>query len=439
MIKICAYVQGKYAKQTYSNENFNVRQWVGLQVIIDSLTRSGYQVEYAGAATAYKYDIVLVSITSDCDWWGFIAERMQWPSGDYTVIVGGAGVLNVRPFLPFADCFILGRGENLILDIVREIQDGGKYKDPSVIWADQFSMDSRYTIRQEDIYPHEVMLTNGKTFNEHAMGCNHKCLFCGYAYQRHSVGNDEGFSSGSGLWTGEQINRESALLDMHKSGNYDLKYLRITAIDGMSERLRKMVKKPISNEILQELFERMATFDKPHQLKIYNIIGYPSETQDDWMEFLEILQRADAKLVPSKQWSIVLHCTPFRAMPATPAACWPMSYINYRGQIAKVLGNGKYKGNIFYQGNRFWAVEGMGTDSLSTVILSAIAHRGVEADSDNIRKISLSHKFWHANSAVRQATLEKYFDVQALFGAFTADTLPTRNIGTYLPIERAWG
>jgi hypothetical protein len=126
-------------------------------------------------------------------------------------------------------------------------------------------------------------------------------------------------------------------------------------------------------------------------------------------------------------------------MPATPAACWPISQINYRGKIAKILGKGQYKGNIFSQGNKFWAVEGMGTDSLSTVMLSAIALRGIEADADNIAKLALSHKFWAANSKIKQDTLDKYFDVNTLFGEFDRDTLPTRNILTYLPVSNAWG
>jgi hypothetical protein len=274
-MKICAYVQAKYAKQTYSNENFNVRQWVDLSVIIDSLYRNGHIVDYAGSATVANYDIVLVSITSDCDWWSFIADRSNWPKGNYTVIVGGAGVLNVRPFLSFVDCFVLGRGENLIIDIIIGLMDGDHINDESIIWSDQFDINKIYRIRQERAYPYSVKLSNGKQFNEHSMGCNHKCLFCGYSWQRKSVGNDNGFVAGSGLWVDADINRESALLDLHKTG-YNFKHLRITAIDGMSERLRKMVNKPISNELLIEMFDQMAQFDKPHQLKIYNIVGYPS-------------------------------------------------------------------------------------------------------------------------------------------------------------------
>ena len=217
-------------------------------------------------------------------------------------------------------------------------------------------------------------------------------------------------------------------------------HLRTTAIDGFSERLRVGVNKPITRRIIHNFLIAMINAPvKPHQLKFYNICGYPTETDDDWMEFLDELRLADeATEAKDKQWSIVLHSTPFRAMPATPMACAPMSKRNYRGLIGSKLGNG-LKGNLIYQGKNLWAVESMGTDSLSTVMLSAIAHRGSVADAENIAKLCATKKFWSASSAVKELTLEKYFDMDKLFGAFTPETLPSRYLRTYLPVEKGWG
>lgn len=89
-MKICAYVQEAYAKANYKNECMDARQFVGLRVIIDCLNRAGYEVDYAGIATVHQYDVVLVSLTSDCDWWSYIAERQRWRKGDYKVLIGGA-------------------------------------------------------------------------------------------------------------------------------------------------------------------------------------------------------------------------------------------------------------------------------------------------------------------------------------------------------------
>lgn len=115
-----------------------------------------------------------------------------------------------------------------------------------------------------------------------------------------------------------------------------------------------------------------------------------------------------------------------------------MSLKNYRGLIGSKLGKG-LKGGLIYQGPSLWAVESMGTDSLSTVMLSAIAHRGSEADSENIAKLCATKKFWSAPSAAKEATLTKYFDMDDLFAAKTPEDLPSRYLRTYAQVEKAWG
>ena len=96
------------------------------------------------------------------------------------------------------------------------------------------------------------------------------------------------------------------------------------------------------------------------------------------------------------------------------------------------------KGNIFYQGNAMWCVESMSTESLPTVIQSAIVWRGTEKDSDNFAKVARSKKFCGASAAVKQKTLEQYFDVEQLFAEFSPQTLPTRYLKTYSKIEKMW-
>jgi radical SAM superfamily enzyme YgiQ (UPF0313 family) len=334
------------------------------------------------------------------------------------------------------DVAVFGRGEDLIIPVIESLPN--EYENESVLYPETFSVDRQYSIAQATKpYPRELTLEErGKKFREGEIGCPHKCYFCGYSWQRRYVGSGS-YKSGQGLFSKD--NRERAMLDLIKQPPAtwnDEGQLRIIGLDGISERLRLMCNKRITRESFRTFLSGLATINPPHQIKIYNIVGYPTETDEDYEEFIQDLKEVDRHLLPGKQWSIVLHCTPFRAMPATPAACWPMSYRNYRGQPARVMGKMRYKGNIFYQGNRFWAVEGMGTDSLSTVILSAICHRGVESDAQNVRKVATSNAYWRANSRTKQATLEKYFDVATLFGAFTWETLPTRYLTTYAQVEK---
>lgn len=440
-MRICAYVQEAYSKANYKNECMDTRQFVGLRVVIDCLERAGYSVEYAGLATVHQYDVVLVSLTADCDWWTFISERQRWRKGGYKVLVGGAGVLHVAPFLPWFYAAMLGRGENLIVPLIQGIESGDRWESESVLYSDTFSEDKIYRLAQVDIqYPHPIKLSENRNFCEGAIGCNHKCLFCGYTWQRKFVSPHEYYRMEDSLF-GNIADKERAMLDLDEDPrSIDFSHLRTTAIDGFSERLRVGVNKPITRRIIHNFLVAMINSPaKPHQLKFYNICGYPTETDEDWMEFLDELRLADeATDRRERQWSIVLHSTPFRAMPATPMACAPMSKRNYRGLIGGKLGAG-LKGNLIYQGKNLWAVESMGTDSLSTVMLSAIAHRGSREDSENIGRLCATKKFWSASASVREKTLERYFDMDRLFGPFTPETLPSRYLRTYLPVERGWG
>lgn len=283
-MKICAYVQQQYAKPTYSNECMDSRQFSGLKVVIDCLQRAGYEVQYAGAATVHNYDVVLVSLTSDCDWWGFIAEWVKWQRGSYRVIIGGAGVLHITPFLPFGDYFMFGRGENLTVPLVKGLESGNGFEHESIAQASTFCEDNIYRIAQVNCaYPHEVNLSSGKVFKEGPIGCNHKCLFCGYTWHRKFVSPYADYRMEDGLF-GNIADKERAMLDIASNPDIDFSRLRTTAIDGMSERIRFAVNKPISRDMMLDFLSRMVGSDaKPHQIKLYNIIGYPTESVDDWM------------------------------------------------------------------------------------------------------------------------------------------------------------
>lgn len=336
---------------------------------------------------------------------------------------------------------MFGRGEDLIVPLVKGIETENRYEHESVCYADSFCPDNIYRIAQVNHpYCHQLRLSEKRNFAEGAIGCNHKCLFCGYTWHRKFASPYAHYCMEDSLFGGI-ADKERAMLDLKEDPrSIDWAHLRTTAIDGFSERLRVGVGKPITREIINNFLVKMLEYEgKAHQLKLYNICGYPSETEEDWREFWEELRIADDS-VPKrdKQWSIVLHSTPFRAMPATPMACAPMSKRNYRGEMSRILGAG-LKGGLIYQGKSLWSVESMGTDSLPTVMLSAIAHRGSELDSENIAKLCATKKFWGASAAVKEATLTKYFDVDGLFDAFTPEKLPSRYLRTYEKVEKMWG
>lgn len=431
-MKIAVYINNNTAKANYKNENYNTRKNVGIAVVEDILRRAGHQIHYASSATVNQYDVILASMTADCDIWQFIRERAAWSKGNYKVLVGGAGILNVRPVLRFADYYLLGRAEGVISELIN-----GTYQGDSVIETAKFNVDKKYYINQVDCpYSHEIELSDGTVYQENQIGCNHKCLFCNYTWSRKFVGGNT--FQYRGLWSKNE-HVERAMLDMHAGVEVDLQKLRTTAIDGYSERLRRAVNKPITREMLRGFVGRIGQIERPHQFKIYNVCGYPTETENDMLEFLEDIKIADADLPEiEKGSSILLHNTPFRPMPATPLACEPAQFINQRGRAARILGS-KLKGNLIYQGNAIWAVEGMGVESLATHIESMIIHRGTEDDMDNVERIALSKKYKNANAVMKVKFLDKYFNLNRLFGRFDANTLPSRYIRTYAKVENEWG
>lgn len=89
-------------------------------------------------------------------------------------------------------------------------------------------------------------------------------------------------------------------------------------------------------------------------------------------------------------------------------------------------------------GNNVWCVESMGTESLASSMLSALAIRGEESDTENIIRLCKTKKFWSADTGTKEATLSKYFNMDKLFGEFTAQTLPSRYLRTYCAVEKTW-
>lgn len=448
MSTIARYVQRRYAKPAYATESFNVRFWPGLSMITDALQLVGYEVDYCLEATAHLHKVILVSITGSCDWWSYLAERERWRPGDYTVIVGGPGVLNVRPFLRWFDVAVFGRGEEIIAPLVRDLLAGHRLLHPSVCYADDFQPDRIYRIAQaERLWPHRVRLENGQFADEKTIGCQRRCLFCAYTWHRRNIGrqSQSAITSNDGKWAGAV---EHTIFDLANIPGAEWKRVLggdkkiLAGLDGFSERLRFLVAKPITRIMLRTFLRNFAISDCHGDLKLFCIVGYPGENEDDYAELVEDIEIAESTLPQrSRKRLIELQTTPFKAMPATPAACWPMSCTDYRFQIAAFLTGtkGRTRGGQFYDHGRcLWARTSLYGESLGTIALETIVLRGTEADSENVGRVARTSRFWSARSIDRLDLLAKNFDLDTLFGGFTAATLPTRYLRTYARVEKMW-
>lgn len=442
-MKICAYVQTAYAKKTYKNESFDTRLFVGLRIVVNELKKAGYEVDYAGEATVHEYDVVLVSLTAQCDWYSFAAERMRWKKGNYKVAIGGAGVLNVEPWLEFFDVAMIGRGEDLIVPVVEALLCGDKYHHKSVLYAEDFSEDGYWEINQTNTsYPDGIQLHKGDPWIEGKIGCNHRCLFCSYTWSRKQ--NFEGaFSWDMKGGTLDMSERECALLD-YESGEYKVNWrlIRTTAIDGWSERLRFLVGKKIRNEtIVKFLHDAFNSGEKPKLIRLFNIIGYPTETVEDWFDLVETFKRADynKKVYDfDGTWQISIQNNHFLPYPATPLACAPMQLKNFRGIVQKEMGINLPKCRL-YDGKNIILSVSETIEALPTILLNAISLRGTAGEAEAIKKLCTSKKFWNSDTKTRQLTLEKYFDLNKICGAFEPERLPTRWLHTWANVEKIYG
>tara|TARA_Y100000310_G_scaffold182176_1_gene182239 strand:+ start:1189 stop:2616 length:1428 start_codon:yes stop_codon:yes gene_type:complete len=433
--KIAIYVQHRYDKKTYKVESYRVRIWAGIELVKHDLELNGYKVDYCDMGTVTDYDIVMVSMTSYCDWFSFIAERVQWEKGNYKVLVGGAGFTNVRPFLEYFDAGVFGRAEGFTAKVIESLVGGYELDQPQVVYSRSFSPLKAYALRQVDRpYPHEFINARGQNCTETAIGCKLRCLFCDFSWGRKFVTNDQDIK---GEYNTANNTTEGTIFDFDldhpeewtKDGSY-----MIAGIDGFSERLRYMANKPIKNDRLRDFIIGSVQAPSVYIVKLFNIVGYPTETSEDWKELVEVVKEADSlitKKCDDREFFLIqVTSNHFKPGPVTPFAVVPTRYENLRWLPADTvrqhpLDNPQYRHKIF-DGKHLRLLFMQSTEALPQVTLNQLSVRGTEEDAEVLRKIAVSRGYWNASTKKRITTLERYLDVDRLFGTYTWEKLPTR-------------
>ena len=434
-MKIAIYVRtSHFRRNSVKNPaNYNLYQWIGIELIKDVLIRAGYEVEYCSSATVHEFGIILVSMVSISDWYGFIREKKAWKEGKYVVVVGGPGTANPRAVLNHADVFVFGRGESLIVPLIEYIRHEERLSHESICYADEFSMDKRYKYAQADFtYPYEVRLPKGKgnTFVERGLGCQRKCLFCHYSWTRNHIGTKHfKMFGGKNRYAN---NQEFTMFDINYDDPDSLGSMFINVgLDGLSARLRKIVNKPID----KELFKRFIVFGSKtyRRIKLYNIINYAWEVKDDYLEFMETFWEAESDIGSDSNYgNFHVVDNPFLPMPTTPTATWPTKYFDAtmedlksfkkitRRPISTRLG--------IYTCSKFNVAMKNATRSLAAVALDLLIIRGTEEHSELINLLATSNKFGNANRKLKLKTLESLIDIDQFFKEYQLEKLPTRNI-----------
>ena len=169
-------------------------------------------------------------------------------------------------------------------------------------------------------------------------GCKNKCKFCqtGWAYKYTENPEPETITANARrlLAQGKKIAYLSNDLAQHsfytslpktEHGSYSVGYMRKyglpparqirIGVEGVSERLRRAVSKPISSNDLVSCTEWLNANGK--SVRWFMISGLPGETADDWLELRECIQRWK---IETPKGVLALSFTAFCPDPATPYA-----------------------------------------------------------------------------------------------------------------------
>jgi radical SAM superfamily enzyme YgiQ (UPF0313 family) len=318
--------------------SFDGRQSIGALIINDALERAGHPVKFCSPETAHHHKIVLVSFTSLNDYFNFLKNVHKWKTwrrGERTfkVIAGGAGMQTVAPVREYVDYAVFGRGEFIAPKLVDAIFKGKEFVHPAVM-PDLMNPSIVKYEQVEGVYEHEIQMAEG-VFKETVSGCPMSCSFCHYTFARKWEGKHD--ESGSGKKATEYVRRgtyggrlegimSTIAGALPEAGMADQRRI-VTGIDGFSQRLRYAIRKRISDQDIIDTVEESSIagdFDPTH-FKMFQIAGYPTETEEDRYEFEENLRKIKRQK-DGNRIMISVHVTPFQASPLSPSAWLPVNF-----------------------------------------------------------------------------------------------------------------
>lgn len=284
------------------------------------LYKNNILAKRATVKTARHFDIILFSIF----WWAHvyrfydfcvkagIGNKREKPH----IIVGGFNSFNPHVFFPFAHQVVVGDGEEVLMAALK--QEGHRSiftgKEKEVYYNHSDISDNDYMYGHTDISRIEI-----------ARGCKYKCPYCQLTYLKpyREVGidsicraMDKVKTKRVGLFAPNGMSHENYkdIVNYAKEKNLtniaaDVRYNEIhlfennntakVGVEGLSYRLRKSVTKILPDdkfiEILKERSSKLRERGLTPSIETYFILDLPTENEDDWRAFNDLLQKVNAE------------------------------------------------------------------------------------------------------------------------------------------------
>lgn len=296
------------------------------------LRRHG-MVEYP----CHEADCILVACTAATD--ADYLRRVQKRHPHKLIVAGGAASTSPYSLGRYADMVCVGDGQRFLdtlfaqgVDAAQELDNVWVHGEQHIVQIDQGFPWHMPPIQGED---GAARLWCGR-------GCKNKCAFCqtgwAYTYSENPEPRILVDQARSLISAGTKIAYLSNDLAQHsfyrqlpptEHGSYSVRFLAKhglpparqirLGIEGVSERLRGYVNKPISRRDLMGCTRWLVENGK--SVRWFMIAGLPTETEDDWLELHDMVQefkRTTAKGV------LALSFTAWCPDPATPLAPMPL-------------------------------------------------------------------------------------------------------------------
>lgn len=305
----------------------------GLEIVSRRLRTFGYEIrplDYNSTNT------VLVSLYWPDQLFDFIKWRFAGVMKNKRVLVGGNyPTTSPAAILPFCDGIFLGDGEGW----------NGSQESEYIITKETTKPVQRYVEKNIVPFNYEDVQFSRRSFVEISRGCKNKCLFCQYGWlksyreadftdineviKRVKTKSVRVFAADR--FQHSKYSKIRAVLDTlgkcdtgsDVSIRFLLKhpeYLKFTnkvrtGIEGMSERLRRMVLKNFTDDDLCA-FSKLVSDSGIKCLDYYMIYGLPTENDSDVDAFYSFIEKLDG-VMPEK-YTIAIHWNAFTPSAQTP-------------------------------------------------------------------------------------------------------------------------